>query len=645
MRRTDDRAKRRRSRGHRPRPPWELPEFAKSRYYPWLEEMGSIPVRKVAARLPGQVATALRWAWRASPRDTTAVVGLNIGAAVLAASVLAALAGILNELFAEGPTPERIQAALPSLVLAGAAVTARACLRTAAIWAQGRLRHQVELVAETELLGSVTAARLEAFDESEFCDAVYRGRDRGLHQAGQMIGHTVDILAEAVGIVAVASVVTVLHPLLLPLLVAAVLPVGWAAARSARMQYQRMRELSTTNRLLYIHTYTMTQRETAAELRAYNMRGPMLREYTALASYVRDSLLAIVGRQTAVRASGEAAGGAVTLAAYAALVAMLLGGWMPLAVAGTAYVALGQGRGALDRLVNAVAGFYEAALYFYDFLEVLGQARERTPAPVAGPAPGPLEEIRLEEVSFSYPGADAPALDGVSMALRKGEVVAVVGPNGSGKTTVSTLISGLFTPDSGSITWNGRDLAAIDPERLRERIGAIRQNHSLWPSSARSNITMSGEDADPGRLERALALSGADEVVDGLPHGLDTVLDRRFKDGADLSGGQRQRIAAARGLYRSADLVIADEPTAALDAFAEQRLFETLQHAARGAAVLLITHRLASVRMADRIVVMDRGRVVEEGTHDRLVEAGGLYAELYSIQAAAYERGGVGKAP
>ncbi|WP_460857836.1 ABC transporter ATP-binding protein [Nocardiopsis coralliicola] len=627
----------RRTRGRAEAPP-EIPDLAGSRYFPWLDEMEGLTLGRMAARLPGQLLSALRWAWRANRRDTAATIAANTAAGVLSALILAAMVGVLHELFSGGPTPERIRAALPALVALGAAVVLRSALRTVGIWAQSRLRPQVERAAETELLDAVTRVRTEAFDDTDFCDAVYRGRDRGLHETQAMIGYTVDILAEVIGLLAVASVVTVLHPILLPLLVVSVLPVGWAAIRSARMRYERMRRLSTTHRLLYIHAHTLTQRETAAELRSYGMRRTMMREYTALARFVQDSVLAIAARQTGVRAVGDAAGGAATLATYGALVAMLIGGWMPLAVAGAAYVALGQGKAALDRLVTALTSFYESALYFSDVLEVLDEARARTPDTPAGPEPGPLEEVELRDVVFAYPGADRPALDGVSLRVRRGEVVALVGPNGSGKTTAASLISGLFTPQTGTIAWNGADTAGFDPDLLRARIGTIRQQHSLWPFSARRNITMD-EASDGARLERALSISGAADVVGGLRDGLDTVLDKRFAGGADLSGGQRQRIAGARGLYRAADLVIADEPTAALDAHAEQLVFDTLRHASQGAAVLLITHRLASVRMADRIVVLDRGRVAEQGTHAALLAAGGLYAELYGIQAAAYASG------
>ncbi|NYI97147.1 ABC-type lipoprotein export system ATPase subunit [Streptomonospora nanhaiensis] len=187
-----------------------------------------------------------------------------------------------------------------------------------------------------------------------------------------------------------------------------------------------------------------------------------------------------------------------------------------------------------------------------------------------------------------YPGAERPALRGVDLDIRRGEVVALVGENGSGKSTPARLVSGLYTPQEGVIRWSGVDTAELSPELLRERIGLISQDYTQWPLSARRNITMSA-DTDEERLLRALELSSADAVIADLPHGLDTLLDKRFVDGADLSGGQRQRIAAARGLYRTADLVIADEPTAALDARAEKRLFDTLHAAAARSTVLLIT--------------------------------------------------------
>ncbi|MFC3522142.1 ATP-binding cassette domain-containing protein [Streptomonospora nanhaiensis] len=235
-----------------------------------------------------------------------------------------------------------------------------------------------------------------------------------------------------------------------------------------------------------------------------------------------------------------------------------------------------------------------------------------------------------------YPGAERPALRGVDLDIRRGEVVALVGENGSGKSTPARLVSGLYTPQEGVIRWSGVDTAELSPELLRERIGLISQDYTQWPLSARRNITMSA-DTDEERLLRALELSSADAVIADLPHGLDTLLDKRFVGGADLSGGQRQRIAAARGLYRTADLVIADEPTAALDARAEKRLFDTLHAAAARSTVLLITHRLASVQMADRIYVLHEGEVVEHGAHDELMaRPEGRYRQLFSLQAESY---------
>lgn len=614
------------------------PEVRANRYHPWVQDLERLSAWTVITRLPAMVASVLRVAWRANPVDTAATLGLHLASGVLGALSLIAVVDVLDSLFAEGPTPDRLHAALPSLLVLAGLLGAKGMLSAGAGWAQERLGPQVEREVEIELFSLTSQARLEAFDDSAYCDAVYRARDRGVHEAGWMISHTIDILTGLLSLVAVAGVLAVLHPVLVPLLVLAVVPAGWAALRAARMRYARLRELTTTRRRQYILGDLLAQRSSAAELRAYNMRRGLLAEYTAIADYVRACMLAVARRQAVVRATGDAASALATVAVYAALGMLLVTGAMPLAVAGAAYVAIGQGRGALDRLAYALTRCYESGLYFEDVLQVGEQTRRRLPAPGRLDLPGPLSELRAEGVVFGYPGEERPALRGVDIELRRGEVVALVGENGSGKSTLARLIAGLYTPQEGRILWNGTDTRDIDSDQLRARIGLISQDYTQWPLSARRNITMAGEDeTDEGRLARALDLSGADEVVARLDRGLDTMLDKRFVDGADLSGGQKQRIAAARGLYRDGDLVIADEPTAALDARAEKRLFDTLQAAAAEATVLLITHRLASVRQADRIYVLAEGRVVEQGTHLDLLALEGLYAELFHLQARAYQ--------
>jgi ATP-binding cassette, subfamily B, bacterial len=198
------------------------------------------------------------------------------------------------------------------------------------------------------------------------------------------------------------------------------------------------------------------------------------------------------------------------------------------------------------------------------------------------------------------------------------------------------VLAGLYRPSSGSVCWDSVPLSDVDGEALRERIAVIAQDHANWPLTVRHNITM-GRPEDSSLLESAVASSGADSVISSLSRGYDTLLARQFKDGAELSGGQWQRIAAARGFYRTAPLLIMDEPTAALDARAEYALFSSLRSLAEDRTVLLITHRLASVRHADRIYVLSRGSVIESGTHASLMALGGQYAELFTLQASQYD--------
>jgi ATP-binding cassette subfamily B protein/ATP-binding cassette subfamily C protein len=300
-------------------------------------------------------------------------------------------------------------------------------------------------------------------------------------------------------------------------------------------------------------------------------------------------------------------------------------------------LAIRSAQASLATLLYAVNQCYEEGLYFSDYLAFCADAASRVRPGGSRPAPRRFGRVAAVKVTFSYPGEDDPALHEVSIEIGRGEVVALVGENGSGKTTLAKIIAGLYQPDSGSVLWDQTAITDIDPEELRGQIAVIAQDHANWPLTARHNITM-GRAADPGLLAEAAAASGADKVIRDLPHGYDTLLARQFKDGAELSGGQWQRVAVARGFYRSAPLLIMDEPTAALDARAEYALFASVRGHARGRSILIITHRLASVRHADRIYVLHNGHVIEQGGHAGLMALGGQYAELYKLQASQYDK-------
>ncbi|MDR8409129.1 ABC transporter ATP-binding protein/permease [Nonomuraea sp. 3-1Str] len=615
--------------------PLELGEIANPDWYAHTDTMNQVSFLAIARRLPSLVRQAMGMAWRASPRDTAATAVLQLLGGVFTAFGLLATTGVLTALFQQGPTPERVRAALPSLVLVGVAAALRTAVQAGAGWAQARLEPQISRQSEERLYGLSSRVELVAYDDPEFHDSLDRARSRGVATADNVVSSAIDVMTAAVGIVAVAGVLGVLHPVLLPLLLLAVLPDAWAAVRSARMRYSTMYALIPARRRKWIIADLLADRDPAAEVRSFTMRGFLLRMYDAVARAEQEVLLRLAKRQAVARVAGEALGGLGSGLVYVALGVLLAAGAIPLAVAGTAVLAIRSGQSALAQLMHSTNGLYEEGLYFTDFLEFCADAERRLTGPRPAAPPERFQRIGAQDITFTYPGADTPALHGVSVEVKRGEVIAFVGENGSGKTTLAKILSGLYEPDRGAVTWDDVDLRDVDPRAVRERVAVIAQDHTRWPLTARYNITMGTERGEPA-LHAAAAVAGAAEVIDELPHGYRTLLDRRFKDGHELSGGQWQRIAVARGFHRDAELLICDEPTAALDARAEHALFERIRDHSEGRTVLLITHRLASVRYADRIYVLDHGEVVEQGDHATLLALSGLYADLYTLQAAAY---------
>jgi len=587
-------------------------------------------------RLPPCIAYTARIAWRSSRVNCIVMAGCDIISGMMSAFTLLGATRVLSALFTGGPTPGRLKAALPALLFILAVSIGRTALNLASGWAEDRLMPDVARVVERRLYAATTQVDLAAFDIPGFYDALNRARDRGMSEATHVLDIAIAILIRVVRLITSVSVLALLSPVLLPLLLVAALPDGWAAVRSARMRYLVSYELGVTRRRKLILADLMADRRAAAEVRSFNMRDFLLSRYDVLATHERRVRFRLARRQSLVRLAGDTAGGAGMGLVYLALGILLSAGWIGLPAAGTAVLTIQLAMSSLSGLLVSVNQCYESGLYFSDYLDFCQQAEGHLPRRRPRPAPPGFSVIRASRIGFTYPGAARAALTDVSIEIRRGEVIALVGENGSGKTTLAKLLAGLYEPASGDITWDGLSLADINKEQLRDRISVIMQDYTRWPMTALENITM-GRARDDQLLAMAAAAAGTDRVVETFPSGYDTHLDRRFRGGTEPSGGQWQRIAIARGFYRDAPLLICDEPTAALDARSEHELFEMIRGHAEGRTVLLITHRLASVRHADRIYVLDRGRVVEHGSHEQLMADGSLYADLYTMQASAYD--------
>nr|WP_308250737.1 ABC transporter ATP-binding protein [Nonomuraea rhizosphaerae] len=594
---------------------------------------------RIARRLPATMAGAVAVAWRANRWDTALALALSLAGGIVTAYGLLATRDVLVVLFAGGPTPERIRAALPALAAVAAAAATRSGLSIGAGWAQARLMPRVLTLVERRLFELTTRVELAAFDDPGFSDEMKRARNRGGMALQSVVRGTLDLAAGLAGLAGTAAALLVVHPLLLAALVLAGLPGAWAAVRVARLSYASERNRTSRRRRMWMLGELMAERLTAAEVRAFTMRGFLLGEYDRMVDAETAAELEVVSGQTRVRVAGGVLSGAATAGLYVLLGLLLAGGALPLAAAATAVLALQAARQALSLALTNVNKIYEEGLYYGDVTEFCDRCVSWLP-PGSGltagvPAP---EVIEVERATLSYGHTGRAALEGVSLSMRRGQTIALVGENGSGKTSLATLLAGLRVPTSGAVTWNGVAPESVEREELWQHVALVSQEYWRWPFTAARNITLgSGRTAgDPVMMRAAAVKAGAHEVIESLPDGYETLLSRVFAGGHDLSGGQWQRLTCARAFYRDAPLLICDEPSAALDPKAEHALFAGLRDGAERRITVLITHRLANVRHADRIYVLHEGRVVEQGTHRELLDLGGRYAELFTLQADGY---------
>jgi ATP-binding cassette subfamily B protein len=616
-----------------------LPELRDAWWETGLRRRAEAPVAGVFAELPRLAKQAVAVAWKADRSRTLVVAVATIVSGVLGTFGLLSTQQVLIELFGSGPTPDRVQAALPALTVLAAVTVLRGALTTSVGYAQEGLAPQVTQASERRLFETTTAVRLDAFDADAFADDMERATT-GTESAVDLVESTMNLFAGVVSLLAVTAAVIVISPVLLLALLVATLPKGWAALSAGHQHYQSYLAGSVRRRRMWILRGLMADRRSAAELRSYGLRGFLLDQYDRVMAVETKIEIDLARKVSTITGVGAVIGGIATGAVYVLLGVLLHAGEIPLAAAATCVIAVQAAQRALTTVTLFVDRLYTEGQHFGDYTGFMARAEQYLPPP-APASPRPAEtfrELSVRRVSLLYPERERPAVDEVSLTVRAGETVAFVGENGSGKSTLAGLIAGLRTPSGGAVHWNGRPLAEWDQPGLRARIAVVTQDYNQWPFTAATNIAIGDTEAEPeqARIEAAAARAVADEVIRELPHGYETLLDRRFANGQDLSGGQWQRITAARGFLRDAELLIMDEPSSALDPRAEDALFQAIRDRQGRVTTILITHRLANIRHADRIFVLHEGVLEETGRHDELIAAGGRYAELFTLQASGY---------
>ncbi|MFG1805058.1 ABC transporter ATP-binding protein [Streptomyces sp. NPDC049040] len=596
-----------------------------------LEAGHAITLRAMARRLPQLVRRALGMAWQVDRDAVIALLACQVVSGVLEALGLLAMTGTITAVIASGHITERLHQAAPSLLLLASAAGVRAVLGIAIGGLSTRLSPRISREAELRLLDAATHAELAAYDHPGFNDR-WDAADRGVEVSQDMLNQSQNILASAASLIAAAAVLTSVHPVLLPLLVLAALPQAVAGVKGARLTYLASLDTMKDRRLLGILRWNLVDKQHADQIRSGTMADFLLGRYRAAGARVDAATDRAAWEAAKMSLLGSLAGGLAAGTVWAALLFLIGTGRISVASAGTATFALRSVAGGLHGIIGYGAIIFRTGMYlddWSDFLDEAGGHRiTRGDAVPTGPA-----VVRADRLSYTYPHAARPALRDITLEVRRGEVLALVGENGSGKTTLSKLLSALYLPTEGTVSWDGADIRTLDAHAAWSRVAVVPQDYAKWPLTARDNITLGQPLPGADVPVRAAALaSGADEVVTALRSGLDTLLAREWWGGQELSGGQWQRIALARAFHRDAGLLVLDEPTAALDPRAEHRIFTGLRRVAADRAVVLVTHRLSNVAVADNIAVLDGGRVVQYGTFARLRDTPGLFHDLWVLQ-------------
>ena len=591
----------------------------------------------------------LRMVWETEPRYVVGILVLRVLRALIPLGVLWVGKLIVDEVVhavgvvsGGGPLPWVRLAELLALEL-GIALVGEGLARLSALL-ESLLGDLFANRTSVDLMRHSATLDLEQFENAEIYDKLERARRQTVNRIG-LFTLLLATIQDLITLVTLSVALAVYVPWLLVLLIVAVLPSLLGETHFASLGYSLLYSWTPERRQLDYLRYIAASDVSAKELKLFGLSDFLVGRYDRLSQEFYQANKALAVRRSLVSSLLAAVGTLGYYAAYAVIIYLTViryrspAGVFTIGVLTFLAGSFRQSRDLIQRVLLSLSQVFEQSLYLDDLFSFLALEPRIRPTPGARPVPNPIRQgFTFENVGFRYPGAEQWAVRGLDFTLAPGERLALVGENGAGKTTLVKLLARLYDPTEGRILLDGVDLREYDLASLRRNVGVIFQDFVRYDFLLRENIAVGniGRLEDESHIESAAARSLADTVAARLPGRYGQMLGRRFEGGVDLSGGEWQKVALARAYMRDAQLLILDEPTAALDARAEYEVFLRFSELTQGRMAVLISHRFSTVRMADRILVLRGGELVEQGTHQELLALGGLYSELFQLQAAGY---------
>ena len=598
-----------------------------------MSEREAADAGSLRARL-ARAAQAVRMSWRSSPTTAALWISLLAIGALLPVTVAWVSKAIVDAIVArEAPVALRwVMVEMLLIATLGAALRAAGTLR-------GLLGVRLGLSVNLEILTKAQTLELSHFQDPDFHDRLTRARREATHRPLAVAAELLGLASAVITLLGFAALLISYSALAVLLLILAAVPAALAELRFSRATFELRNRRASDARLLGYLEYVLASDEHAKEVMMLGLAPTLLGRYRGISEALWTEERALALRRMGWVALLSQLGTVSFYGCYAFIAVQAASGGLGLGDMTMYAFAFRQGQAAFAGVLLALGGLYEHDLYMANLLNFLAlPVASRQRMLTAGPARDETG-IRFEGVGFRYPDQERFALRNVDLHIARGETVALVGHNGAGKSTFIKLLAGLYEPSEGRILLDGHDLRCLPRDELRRRLSLVFQDFNQYQVSVRENVGF----GDPSRraedegITRAVADGGAAAIVARLPAGLDTQLGRWFHGGVDLSGGEWQRIGLARAfMRRSADILVLDEPTAALDIDAEAEVFARVRELARDRTLLLVSHRFANVRMADRIIVLADTSVVEVGDHAALLAADGLYAAMFRKQASGY---------